>query len=116
MIKKIIIGIVIILILLVGVTSLIRNVGDNHIKEECLLFINDEESDFPSFGIAMYDRVDELAKGISRDDINYDLKDLTKLQIIIKICQQTQEYDSIGGSTTDNFDKAIYKIFTKAKK
>ena len=114
--KKIAIGIVIILTLLFGATSLIRNTGDGHIKEECLLFINDEESDFPSFGIAMYDRMEELAKGIKPEDRNYDLKNLTKLQVMIDICKQTQEYDKIDGSTTDNFDKAIYKVLMKDKK
>lgn len=111
--KKIAVGIVIILILLFGITSLIRNIGDNHIKEECLLFINDEESDFPSFGIAMYDRMEELAKNIKSEDRNYDLKGLTKLEVMINICKQTKKYDNIEGSTTDNFDKAIYKILKK---
>lgn len=114
--RKIAIGIVIILILLFATTSLIRNTGDNHIKEECLLFINGDESDFPSFGIAMYDRMEELFKGIKPEDRNPNLKGLTQLQAMIKICKQTQEYDSIGGSTTDNFDKAIYKILMKEKR
>lgn len=114
--KKIAVGIVILLTLLVGATSLIRNVGENHIKEECILLINDEESDFPSFGIAMYDRMEELAKSIKPEDRNHNLKGLTKLQVMINICQQTQEYDKVDGSRTDNFDKAIYKVLMKDKK
>lgn len=114
--KKIAVVIVVLLVLLVGATSLIRNVGENHIKEECVLFINNKKSDFQSFGIAMYDRMEELAKSIKPEDRNHNLKGLTKLEVMINICQQTQEYDKIDGSTTENFDKAIYKILMKDKK
>lgn len=111
--KKIAVVIVILLALLVGATSLIRNVGENNIREECILLINDKESDFPSFGIAMYDRMEELAKNIKPENRNHNLKGLTKLEVMINICQQTEEYDKINGSTTENFDKAIYKILMK---
>ena len=114
--KKIAIIIIILLGLLIGLTSLIRNVGENHIKEACILLINGQESNFPPFGIVMYDRIEELAKNIKPEDRNYNLKGLTKLQVMINICQQTQEYDKINGSTTENFDKAIYKVLMKDNK
>jgi len=111
--KKISIGIIIILILLFGTISLIRSTGESYIKKECVLFINDKESDFPSFGMSMYDRMEELFKDIKSEDRNKDLKGLTNLQIMVKICEKMLVYDSIDGLTTENFDKAIFQVLTK---
>ncbi|WP_294960414.1 hypothetical protein [Sulfurimonas sp.] len=111
--KKIAIGIIVIAIAFFAVTSLINTGGSGLMKAECKLFIDGKKTDMASFSLGMYDRVDELSKKIKPEDKNSALEGLSKEQIMVNICKQTQEYDELGGSTTDNFDKATYKVLSK---